>query len=175
MWFYRWEVKSDGWSKQIFMWEPEINFNLNRKIKIFCLILIIVILQVRIPSKTDKPGGSPVRQTTTQVRNRRWHTEDTLTPGGPYLTQVLYTSLALAGWKRCAPARYGSSCTSTDTAWAWSIIMCFKSPCIIKKSRSVRGCLWPKRHKMSHKKVIKFSVIFTVLRRTTTSWRMYQR
>lgn len=82
-WFYRWEVKSDGWSKKIFMWEPEMNFNLKRKIKIFCLILIIVILQVRIPSKTDKPGGSPVRQTTTQVRNRRWHTEDTLTPGGP--------------------------------------------------------------------------------------------
>lgn len=38
--------------------------------------------------------------------------------------------------------------------WIWSIVMCITPPWTIKKSRSVRGRLWPEEHKISHKKVL---------------------
>lgn len=37
--------------------------------------------------------------------------------------------------------------------WIWSIVMCITPPWTIKKSRSVRGRLWPEENKISHKKV----------------------
>ncbi|MEQ2281443.1 Protein dennd6b [Ameca splendens] len=37
------------------------------------LPIVGVVLQIRIPSKTDKPGGSPVRQITKEVRHRFSH------------------------------------------------------------------------------------------------------
>ena len=48
------------------------------------------------------------------------------------------------------------------TSWTWIIITRINPPCIINKSRNVRGCLWPKRHKICHKKVSE-SVMFSLL------------